>query len=273
MRRSLSVAKDYFSERFGISKIMSNKTRLESDSMGTIEVPAEHYWGAQTQRSLIHFAIGDDRMPKAIYHAYGYIKKAAAIVNLAEGILPKDKADLIIKVSDEIIDGKLDEEFPLYVWQTGSGTQTNMNINEVISNRAIEIAGGVLGSKSPIHPNDHVNMSQSSNDTFPAAMHIATLMEFTNHLIPNVEMLLKSIKDKAFEWAHVIKMGRTHLQDAVPLTVGQEWSGYAIQLEDAIEVIKMSMKGLYKLAIGGTAVGTGLNAPKRLWTKDRIGNI
>ncbi len=262
MRRSLNVAKDYFSERFGISKIMSNKTRLESDSMGTIEVPAEHYWGAQTQRSLIHFAIGDDRMPKAIYHAYGYIKKAAAIVNLAEGILPKDKADLIIKVSDEIIDGKLDEEFPLYVWQTGSGTQTNMNVNEVISNRAIEIAGGVLGSKSPIHPNDHVNMSQSSNDTFPAAMHIATLMEFTNHLIPNVEMLVKSIKDKAFEWAHVIKMGRTHLQDAVPLTVGQEWSGYAIQLEDAIEVIKMSMKGLYKLAIGGTAVGTGLNAPK-----------
>ena len=262
MRRSLNVAKDYFSERFGISKIMSNKTRLESDSMGTIEVPAEHYWGAQTQRSLIHFAIGDDRMPKAIYHAYGYIKKAAAIVNLAEGILPKDKADLIIKVSDEIIDGKLDEEFPLYVWQTGSGTQTNMNINEVISNRAIEIAGGVLGSKSPIHPNDHVNMSQSSNDTFPSAMHLSTLMEFTNHLIPNVEMLLKSIKDKAFEWAHVIKMGRTHLQDAVPLTVGQEWSGYAIQLEDAIEVIKMSMKGLYKLAIGGTAVGTGLNAPK-----------
>jgi fumarate hydratase class II len=262
MRRSLNVAKDYFSERFGISKIMSNKTRLESDSMGTIEVPAEHYWGAQTQRSLIHFAIGDDRMPKAIYHAYGYIKKAAAIVNLAEGILPKDKADLIIKVSDEIIDGKLDEEFPLYVWQTGSGTQTNMNINEVISNRAIEVAGGVLGSKFPIHPNDHVNMSQSSNDTFPSAMHLSTLMEFTNHLIPNVEMLLKSIKDKALEWSHVIKIGRTHLQDAVPLTVGQEWSGYAIQLEDAIEVIKMSMKGLYKLAIGGTAVGTGLNAPK-----------
>jgi fumarate hydratase, class II len=262
MRRSLIVAKGYFSERFGNSKIMSNKTRLESDSMGTIGVPAEHYWGAQTQRSLIHFAIGDDRMPKAIYHAYGYIKKAAAIVNLAEGILPKDKADLIIKVSDEIIDGKLDEEFPLYVWQTGSGTQTNMNVNEVISNRAIEMAGGVLGSKSPIHPNDHVNMSQSSNDTFPAAMHIAALMEFTNHLIPNVEMLVKSIKDKAFEWAHVIKIGRTHLQDAVPLTVGQEWSGYAIQLEDAIEVIKMSMKGLYKLAIGGTAVGTGLNAPK-----------
>jgi fumarate hydratase, class II len=245
---------------------MSN-TRLESDSMGTIEVPSDHYWGAQTQRSLDHFSIGDDRMPKAIDHAYGYIKKAAAIVNLAEGLIPQDKADLIIKVSDEIISGKLDEEFPLYVWQTGSGTQTNMNVNEVVSNRAIEIAGGVLGSKSPIHPNDHVNMSQSSNDTFPAAMHIATLMEFTNHLIPNVEMLVKSIKDKAFEWVYVIKIGRTHLQDAVPLTVGQEWSGYAIQLADAVEVIKLSMKGLYKLAIGGTAVGTGLNAPKNFGQK------
>ena len=250
-----------------MSKCMSNKTRLESDSMGTIEVPAEHYWGAQTQRSLIHFSIGEDRMPKAVYHAYGYMKKAAAIVNLSEGILSKDKADLIIKVSDEITTRKLDGEFPLYVWQTGSGTQTNMNVNEVISNRAIQMIGGVMGSKDPIHPNDHVNMSQSSNDTFPTAMHIATVMEFTNHLIPNVEMLVKSIKDKAFEWAHIIKIGRTHLQDAVPLTVGQEWSGYAIQLQDAIEVIKMSMKGLYKLAIGGTAVGTGLNAPKNFGQK------
>lgn len=241
---------------------MSNKTRLESDSMGTIEVPAEHYWGAQTQRSLIHFSIGDDRMPKAIDHAYGYIKKAAAIVNFAEGRLPKDKADLIIKVSDEIINGKLDDEFPLYVWQTGSGTQTNMNVNEVISNRAVELAGGVLGSKDPIHPNDHVNMSQSSNDTFPAAMHIATVMEFTNHLFPNVEGLINSIKNKAMGWAHVIKLGRTHLQDAIPLTVGQEWSGYAIQLRDAVDVIKQSIGGLYKLAVGGTAVGTGLNAPK-----------
>jgi fumarate hydratase, class II len=241
---------------------MSNKTRLESDSMGTIEVPAEHYWGAQTQRSLIHFSIGDDRMPKAIDHAYGYIKKAAAIVNFAEGILPKDKADLIIKVSDEIINGKLDDEFPLYVWQTGSGTQTNMNVNEVISNRAIDLAGGVLGSKDPIHPNDHVNMSQSSNDTFPAAMHIATVMEFTNHLFPNVEGLINCIKNKALGWTHVIKLGRTHLQDAIPLTVGQEWSGYAIQVRDALDVIKQSVGGLYKLAVGGTAVGTGLNAPK-----------
>jgi fumarate hydratase class II len=243
------------------SHIMSS-TRLESDSMGTIEVPADHYWGAQTQRSLIHFSIGDDRMPKAIDHAYGYIKKAAAIVNFAEGRLPKDKADLIIKVSDEIINGKLDDEFPLYVWQTGSGTQTNMNVNEVISNRAIDLAGGVLGSKDPIHPNDHVNMSQSSNDTFPAAMHIATVMEFTNHLFPNVEGLINSIKAKAMEWTHVIKLGRTHLQDAIPLTVGQEWSGYAVQLRDALDVIKQSMGGLYKLAVGGTAVGTGLNAPK-----------
>lgn len=238
------------------------KTRLESDSMGTIEVPAEHYWGAQTQRSLIHFSIGDDRMPKAVYHAYGYIKKAAAIVNLSEGILPKDKADLIIKVSDEIISGKLDDEFPLYVWQTGSGTQTNMNVNEVISNRAIQIVGGVLGTKDPIHPNDHVNMSQSSNDMFPTAMHIATVMEFANHLLPNVETLVKTIKEKALEWAHVIKIGRTHLQDATPLTVGQEWSGYFTQLKDALDAIKQSMNGLYKLAAGGTAVGTGLNAPK-----------
>jgi fumarate hydratase, class II len=243
------------------SHTMSN-TRLESDSMGTVEVPADHYWGAQTQRSLIHFSIGDDRMPKAIDHAYGYIKKAAAIVNFAEGRLPKDKADLIIKVSDEIINGKLDDEFPLYVWQTGSGTQTNMNVNEVISNRAVELAGGVLGSKDPIHPNDHANMSQSSNDTFPAAMHIATVMEFTNHLFPNVEGLINSIKAKAMEWMHVIKLGRTHLQDAIPLTVGQEWSGYAVQLRDALDVIKQSTGGLYKLAVGGTAVGTGLNAPK-----------
>ena len=249
---------------------MSNKTRLESDSMGTIEVPADHYWGAQTQRSLIHFSIGDDRMPKAVDHAYGYIKKAAAIVNFAEGRLTKEKADLIIKVSDEIINGKLDDEFPLYVWQTGSGTQTNMNVNEVISNRAIDLAGGVLGSKDPIHPNDHVNMSQSSNDTFPAAMHIATVMEFTNHLFPNVEGLINSIKIKAMGWTHVIKLGRTHLQDAIPLTVGQEWSGYVIQLRDALDVIKQSMGGLYKLAVGGTAVGTGLNAPKDFGQKTAL---
>src|SRR5918911_1714395 len=239
----------------------SNTSRVESDSMGTIEVPAEHYWGAQTQRSLVHFSIGDDRMPKGVYHAYGYVKKAAATVNANAGKLSKDKADLIISVADEVIAGKLDSEFPLYVWQAGSGTQTNMNVNEVISNRAIELAGGVLGSKEPIHPNDHVNMSQSSNDTFQTAMHIATVLELANHLIPNVEALINLMWDKALKWVDIIKIGRTHLQDATPLTVGQEWSGYVTQLKDALDIIKLSMIGLYKLATGGTAVGTGLNAP------------
>jgi fumarate hydratase, class II len=238
----------------------SSTSRVESDSMGTIEVPAEHYWGAQTQRSLIHFSIGDDRMPKAVYHAYGYVKKAAAIVNGKAGNLSKDKADLIVRVADEVIAGKLDSEFPLYVWQTGSGTQTNMNVNEVISNRAIELVGGVLGSKQPIHPNDHVNMSQSSNDTFPTAMHIATVLELTNHLIPNVEALTNAIQEKAIKWVDIVKIGRTHLQDAIPLTVGQEWSGYMTQLKESIDNIKQSMKNLYKLAAGGTAVGTGLNS-------------
>ena len=238
----------------------SSTSRVESDSMGTIEVPAEHYWGAQTQRSLIHFSIGDDRMPKAVYHAYGFVKKVPAIVNAKAGNLSKDKADLIVRVADEVIAGKLDSEFPLYVWQTGSGTQTNMNVNEVISNRAIELVGGVLGSKQPIHPNDHVNMSQSSNDTFPTAMHIATVLEITNHLIPNVGALINAIQEKAIKWVDIVKIGRTHLQDAIPLTVGQEWSGYMTQLEDSIDNIKQSMNNLYKLAAGGTAVGTGLNS-------------
>lgn len=241
--------------------IQASGMRVESDSMGDIEVPADHYWGAQTQRSLVHFSIGDDRMPKAVYHAYGYIKKAAAIVNAAEGRLPKNKSDIIIRAADEVIRGNLDSEFPLYVWQTGSGTQTNMNVNEVISNRAIQMAGGTIGTKDPIHPNDHVNMSQSSNDTFPTAMHIATVLEFVNHLIPNVKALINAMWDKALKWVDVIKIGRTHLQDATPLTVGQEWSGYVTQLHDALDIIKLSMIGLYKLAAGGTAVGTGLNAP------------
>ncbi len=236
-------------------------TRSESDSMGTIDVPAEHYWGAQTQRSLLHFSIGYDRMPIEVNRAYGYVKKAAALVNASYGLLPEWKAEVICKVADEIIAGKLDKEFPLYVWQTGSGTQSNMNVNEVISNRAIQLLGGKLGSKQPIHPNDDVNMSQSSNDTFPSAMHIATVMEFSNRLIPTVESLIKAIWNKAVEWVEVVKIGRTHLQDATPLTVGQEWSGYATQLQHALDLVKHSRNGLYELAVGGTAVGTGLNAP------------
>jgi fumarate hydratase, class II len=235
--------------------------RLETDSMGEVEVPAEHYWGAQTQRSLIHFSIGDDLMPKEVYRAYGYVKKAAAIVNASEGLLPQWKSDLICRVADEITEGKLDSEFPLYVWQTGSGTQFNMNVNEVISNRAIQLVGGVLGSKHPIHPNDDVNMSQSSNDTFPTAMHIATATELNTRLIPAVQALQESIWKKARAWVDTVKMGRTHLQDATPLTVGQEWSGYATQVANALETVKGSLDGLYQLAMGGTAVGTGINAP------------
>ena len=236
--------------------------RQESDSMGTIDVPADHYWGAQTQRSLIHFSIGNDRMPKELYHAYGYVKKAAALVNEAEGRLDKKLADVIVEAADEVISGKLDAEFPLYVWQTGSGTQSNMNVNEVISNRAIQLLGGKLGSKTPVHPNDHVNMGQSSNDSFPTAMHIAAVLELEGHLIPELERLQGLIAARAEAWHNIIKIGRTHLEDAVPLTVGQEWSGYAVQLADALERVKGSREELYKLAAGGTAVGTGLNAPK-----------
>ncbi len=237
--------------------------RTESDSMGEIEVPADHYWGAQTQRSLIHFAIGDERMPLAVYHAYGYIKKAAALVNGAVGRLPRWKADLIARVADEVISGALDREFPLYVWQTGSGTHTNMNVNEVIGNRAIQLVGGKLGTKQPIHPNEDVNLSQSSNDTFATAMHVATVLEFIDRLIPAVTALKDAISAKAREWVDVVKLGRTHLQDATPMTVGQEWSGYAAQLDDALALVRQSTEGLYRLAIGGTAVGTGINAPEK----------
>ena len=235
--------------------------RQESDSMGTIDVPANHYWGAQTQRSLVHFSIGSDRMPKEVYHAYGYVKKAAAMVNAADGRLPQNIADAIITAADEVIGKKLDAEFPLFVWQTGSGTQSNMNLNEVVSNRAIQLLGGVIGSKTPVHPNDHVNMGQSSNDSFPTAMHIAAVIAIDEHLIPSLENLHKTIAVKSQEWKDVIKIGRTHLQDAVPLTVGQEWSGYAAQLSAAINRVKASRNELYELAEGGTAVGTGLNAP------------
>ena len=236
-------------------------TRRETDSMGGIDVPADRYWGAQTQRSLVHFSIGNDKMPHEVYHAYGYVKKAAAIVNGQSGRLPKWKADLIAQVADEVIAGALDDSFPLYVWQTGSGTQSNMNVNEVISNRAIQLVGGTLGSKTPVHPNDHVNMGQSSNDTFPTAMHIATVIEFTGRLVPNVQALQAALADKARQWHDVIKIGRTHLEDAVPLTVGQEWSGYATQLDQALDRLQSTLLGLYELAMGGTAVGTGLNAP------------
>ena len=236
--------------------------RSESDSMGQIDVPAENYWGAQTQRSLTHFAIGDDRMPIEVCHAYAYIKKAAALVNAEVGVMATWKAQLIARVADEIISGALDSEFPLSVWQTGSGTQTNMNVNEVISNRAIQLVGGKLGTKEPIHPNQDVNRSQSSNDTFPTAMHIATVLAFEANLLPAVTELKDAIWAKAREWVDVIKIGRTHLQDATPLTVGQEWSGYATQLEDALLLIRETTQGLYRLAIGGTAVGTGLNAPQ-----------
>ncbi len=236
-------------------------SRTERDSMGEVAVPADHYWGAQTQRSLLHFSIGDDRMPKAVYRAYGYVKKAAALVNEAAGRLPSWKAEAICTVADEVISGQLDAEFPLFVWQTGSGTQSNMNVNEVISNRAIQLLGGTLGSRDPIHPNDDVNMAQSSNDTFPTAMHIAAILELEGHLLPELEKLQFAIEAKAHDWKDVVKIGRTHLEDAVPLTVGDEWSGWAAQVHDAKDNVHRSMHGLYRLAAGGTAVGTGLNAP------------
>jgi fumarate hydratase class II len=229
--------------------------------MGSIDVPAEHYWGAQTQRSLIHFSIGDDHMPKAVYHAYGYVKKAAALVNADSGRLDGERAQAIVAAADEVIAGKLDSEFPLYVWQTGSGTQSNMNVNEVIGNRASQLLGGELGSKHPVHPNDHVNMGQSSNDSFPTAMHIATLLAVRKHTLPRLDELIDSIWSKAAQWVDVVKIGRTHLQDAVPLTVGQEWSGWATQLRDARGRLEQALGAVHELAAGGTAVGTGLNAP------------
>jgi fumarate hydratase, class II len=235
--------------------------RIETDSLGPIDVSADVYWGAQTERSLKHFNIGSDKMPRAMIRALGLLKSAAARVNMELGLLPAGKSALIVQAADEVIAGKLDEQFPLSIWQTGSGTQTNMNINEVIANRAIELAGGALGSKDPIHPNDGVNMSQSSNDVFPAAMHIAAAERIHNDLIPAVLRVHQAITAKARELADVVKIGRTHLQDATPLTVGQEMSGWASLLERDIERLKMSLDGLYDLAIGGTAVGTGLNAP------------
>jgi fumarate hydratase class II len=238
--------------------------RTESDSIGEIDVAADRYWGAQTQRSLHHFAIGHpqaDRMPIEVIRAQAILKKAAALVNRDSGALDPELAELIVRAADEVIDGRHDEHFPLYVWQTGSGTQTNMNVNEVISNRAIELAGGELGTKAPVHPNDHVNMSQSSNDTFPTAMHIAAASAIVERLLPSVRALRDAIAVRADEFADIVKIGRTHLQDAVPLTLGQEFGGYVAQLDADIERLELSLPGLYELAAGGTAVGTGLNSP------------
>ena len=234
-------------------------TRTESDSMGNIAVPANVYWGAQTERSLLHFHCGRDIMPPELIRAFGTLKKAAAIVNQELGKLPADKARLICAAADEVIAGTLDAHFPLRIWQTGSGTQTNMNVNEVISNRAIEMAGGVMGSKKPIHPNDDVNMSQSSNDTFPTAMHIAAAERVHSALIPAIERVHEAIAAKARQFASVVKIGRTHLQDAVPLTIGQEMGGWATLLSRDIARLRQSLDGIYDLAIGGSAVGTGLN--------------
>jgi len=236
------------------------QVRIESDSMGKIEVPNDRYYGAQTARSLIHFDIGLDKMPPSLIRAFGILKKAAALVNQDLKKLSPEKTRLIVQAADEVIAGKLDEHFPLRIWQTGSGTQTNMNANEVISNRAIEIVGGVMGSKKPIHPNDDVNMSQSSNDTFPTAMHIAAATRVAEGLIPAVTRLRDAIDAKAREFQDVVKIGRTHLMDATPLTVGQEISGWVSLLDRDIERLKLVLPGLYDLAIGGTAVGTGLNA-------------
>ena len=238
----------------------SSPTRTESDSMGKIEVPADRYYGAQTARSLIHFAIGKDTMPPELIGAFGILKKACALVNQDLGKLSREKARLIVEAADEVISGKLNEHFPLRIWQTGSGTQTNMNVNEVISNRAIEIAGGMMGSKKPIHPNDDVNMSQSSNDTFPAAMHIAAATATAQRLLPAVKALRDALDAKAEEFAGIVKIGRTHLQDATPLTLGQEFSGYVSLLDRDGGRVTVALDGLYDLAIGGTAVGTGLNA-------------
>lgn len=236
-------------------------TRVESDSMGSIDVAADRYWGAQTERSLHHFSIGGDRdrMPIDLYRALAVVKRAAATVNADAGRIPAWMGRLIERVADEVIAGQLDDQFPLYIWQTGSGTQTNMNVNEVISNRAIQLADGELGSRHPVHPNDHVNRSQSSNDVFPTAMHIAADAKLHDHLLPSVRRLRAVIEDRADRWSDVVKIGRTHLQDATPLTVGQEWSGYAAMIADADEALVADSATLLRLAAGGTAVGTGLN--------------
>lgn len=248
--------------------------RVESDSLGEVKVPAEVYYGAQTERSLHHFSIGRDLMPRELIRAFGILKKACALVNFDLGKLDKKRKDLIVKAADEVVTGKLNAHFPLHVWQTGSGTQTNMNVNEVISNRAIELAGGKLGSKDPVHPNDHVNMSQSSNDTFPTAMHIAAAIEM-EPLLQALNQLKKALQKKEKEFKGIVKIGRTHLQDATPITLPQEFSGYVSLLERNIKRIEQALDGLYDLAIGGTAVGTGLNAPPQFGKKvaDKVAKL
>src|SRR5690242_4699154 len=262
-KSSLSAI-EYFQEEASVdakaSPAPKTGARVESDSMGKMEVPNDRYYGAQTARSLIHFNIGRDTMPPELIRAFGILKKAATLVNQDLGKLPAEKARLITQAADEVIAGKLNEHFPLRIWQTGSGTQTNMNVNEVISNRAIEIAGGVMGSKKPIHPNDDVNMSQSSNDTFPAAMHIAAATETARRLLPAIKKLRDVLHAKSREFRDIVKIGRTHLQDATPLTLGQEFSGYVSLLDRDGGRVAVALDGLYDLAIGGTAVGTGLNA-------------
>ena len=235
------------------------EVRIEADTMGELEVPADRYYGCQTARSLINFDIGQDTMPRGVVRAFGILKQAAAKVNADLGQLDSDVSKLIISAAEEVIDGSLDGHFPLRVWQTGSGTQSNMNTNEVIANRAIEMAGGVLGSKSPVHPNDHVNRAQSSNDTFPTAMHIASAESFAHDLIPNLILLRDALAIKSEEWADVVKIGRTHLMDAVPLTLGQEVSGWVSQLDADVRRLEFALEDLHELALGGTAVGTGLN--------------
>jgi fumarate hydratase class II len=252
------------------SRAASTKIRTETDSFGPIEVIADRYWGAQTERSRQNFRIGHDRMPMPIVRGLGTVKLAAAQTNLELGLLDQRRARAIIRAAQEVIDGKLDDHFPLVVWQTGSGTQSNMNLNEVIANRAIELLGGELGTKKPVHPNDHVNMSQSSNDSFPTAMHIAAAQRITADLIPSLDRLLKALRKKEKAFARIVKIGRTHTQDATPLTLGQEFSGYASQIESGIARLRAALKELYPLAQGGTAVGTGLNSkPKfaRLFAK------
>src|SRR3954469_21255127 len=234
--------------------------RIESDSMGSIELPEDCLWGAQTQRSLLHFSIGRDLMPPEMIEAYAIIKKAAAQCNARSGRLSEESKQLIVKVCHELLSGDHRSMFPLHVWMTGSGTQFNMNVNEVIANRVSQIAGHPLGSKMPVHPNDHVNMSQSSNDTFPAAMYIAAAVNVQERLVPAVAALRDAISAKADAWADIIKIGRTHMQDATPLTLGQEWSGYSGMLSDGLERIEASLQGVYRLALGGTAVGTGINS-------------